>query len=1178
MKKTFVVPENTVKLQALASDPVHSVWVSANAGSGKTHVLSERVMRLLLRGVDPSKILCLTYTRAAAANMSNRVFARLSEWTMLSDEELAPKVQALDGRQPDAGTLRRARRLFAEALETPGGLKIQTIHAFCESVLHQFPLEANIAAHFEMLDPQMEAALFAAARRDMITGAAASDNPELAEAFAFVLERGGEAGLDALLAEILTKRDGLRPFIDAVGVDETPFAALFQEFGFSPGETADTIAATAWPVPGFDPGFFSAFVAAAEQTDAGNVLKCILPSGVPAFRETDPLKRLEGLAAAFLKSEGEAYSPGWLFKKALLARMPDLPERYLEAAEAIRTASDRLALFRMLEASRAALTLADWLIARYERLKTGRGFLDFNDLITRTVNLLARPDAGPWVQYKLDKGIDHILLDEAQDTSPDQWNVVRLIAEEFFVGAGARENVLRTIFAVGDEKQSIYSFQGAAPESFDQSRMAFSQRVKQAERSFEDVELTWSFRSTNDVLTAVDRVFEQPEVRRGVSRSPHPPIHRAVRAGDPGYVEVWPSVGEDKAEEPDDWSKPIDHVHGPAVRVAEHVAATVQRWLAEGDMIEGQNRRLQAGDVMVLVRKRDRFVHALSRELKRRDIPVSGADRLSLPGHIAVKDLIALGRFLLQPEDDLSLAALLRSPVFDLSEDALYALSYGRPAGRSLIQSMRRQAGSDARIGAVVEQLEDWANQAAFRPVFEFYSSVLAGGPDRPGVRRKMIARLGQEAGDILDEFLSFCLAEERTGLPGLEAFLSTLESAGPEIKREMDQTRNEVRIMTVHAAKGLEAPVVFLVDSGSEPFSTQHLPRLMAFKPEHGHWRGKGYLWRAGSDVANSFSRGAEAVAKDLADDEYRRLLYVGMTRAEDRLIVCGYHGKRDPKPTTWHSVVMRAIAASAETETRPHPAKPDVTVHRFRVTEQRIVAAQEADEPQARDAAPVVIPAELLQAPPPYEELPRPLSPSGASVLIEETAQPTVSGKSPVLDGSAPGFAIARGSALHKMLQVLPTMPLEAREDAAGRYLARVGADWPEVEREAASASVLGVLDDDAFAPIFAPGSRAEVAVMGMIDVRGKPRTVSGKIDRLAVTDDEVLIVDYKTNRPPPAALTEVPQAYIVQLALYRALLQPLYPGKPISAALLFTEAPRLIRVPAQELDAALARVTDA
>ncbi len=1173
MKKAYPIPSETAASQARASDPKNSAWVSANAGSGKTHVLAQRVIRLLLDGTDPSKILCLTYTRAAAANMSNRVFSTLSEWTALGDAELAGKITALDDRRPDRDTMRRARRLFAEALETPGGLKIQTIHAFCESVLHQFPLEANIPAHFELLDPQMEASLFAAARRDMISGTSAGE-AGLAEAFATVLERGGEHGLDALLAEIVRKRDGLRGFIDAVRRDGNGFQALFDEFHFRPGQSADDIAASVWPLPGFPPDFFAVFISTAETTDARTVLNNIMPYARSAFAEADPIRRLQMLAKAFLKADGDPYDPAKAFKKALLDRLPDLPERYLEAVKAIVEVSDRLALFRMLEGTVAALTIADWLIVRYERLKRGRGFLDFNDLITRTVNLLARPDAGPWVQYKLDQGIDHILLDEAQDTSPDQWEVVKRLSEEFFAGHGQRGSANRTMFAVGDEKQSIYSFQGAAPDSFADSRLLFSGRVHAAQASFADLKLTWSFRSTDDVLAAVDRVFADPGVRRGISHDPDPLDHKAIRNDAPGYVEVWPSLGTDAVEEPDDWTLPVNHASAPAVRVAEHVATTIQAWLRNREIIEGKGRRLKAGDILVLVRKRDRFVHALSRALKDRDIPVAGADRLSLPGHIAVKDLIALGHFLIQPEDDLSLAAVLRSPVFDVSEEMLFALGAGRPAGISLVTSLRHHAGDSEVLANVVARLDGWSNEAAFRPVFEFYAGLLA----RDGLRKKMIARLGPEAGDILDEFLSFCLAEERTGLPGLEAFLATLENTGPEIKREMDQTRDEVRVMTVHAAKGLESPVVFLVDGGSAPFSDQHLPRLMPFDGSGRSFDGKGYLWRSASDVANGFSRAASARARELADDEYRRLLYVGMTRAEDRLIVCGYHGKRAPSTGTWHSIVSRALTAAPESTERRHPAS-DEPVHRFVITKLPPVALAAADEARLPQPLLPFLPANLFRPLPPYEELPRPLSPSGASALIDEGKEAVVDTRSPVLDSEAePGFAVMRGLALHKLLQMLPGFVEEEREGAARQYLGRAGADWPEAERDKALASVMAILGDARFAGLFSPTSRAEVAVMGSLEVKGRLRSISGKIDRLAVTPERVSIVDYKTNRPAPASLAQVPAAYILQLALYRALLKPLYPGREVMAALLFTEAPRLIELPAKAMDDALARLTGA
>ena len=492
----------------------------------------------------------------------------------------------------------------------------------------------------------------------------------------------------------------------------------------------------------------------------------------------------------------------------------------------------------------------------------------------------------------------------------------------------------RTIFAVGDEKQSIYSFQGASPESFAESGREFAKAVKAAKRPFERVDLKLSFRSTNDVLHAVDRIFAHPEAKRGLTRDRDPILHEAIRAGAPGYVELWPSIGATAVTEPEDWRLPVDHTAAPAVLAAEHVAGTIKRWLDAGDIIEGTGKRIAPGDIMVLVRKRDRFVHALSRSLKNREIAVAGADRLRLPDHIAIKDLIALGRHLVQPEDDLSLAAVLKSPIFGVDEDTLYDLAATRGERQSLAASLRQHAAGDNRLGEIVATLGRWSTEAAFKPVFEFYAGVLG----KDGLRKRLITRLGHEAGEILDEFLAFCLVEERTGMPGLESFLVTLETAGPEIKREMDQKRDEVRIMTVHASKGLEAPVVFLVDSGSAAVIDQHMPRLTPFRPRGGLSHVQGFLWRAAADVRNSYSDGLLADLRNRADDEYRRLLYVGMTRAEDRLIVCGYHGVRPPAPRTWHAIVKRALADAAESEERPHPAAADRTVHRFRVTKERL------------------------------------------------------------------------------------------------------------------------------------------------------------------------------------------------------------------------------------------------
>ncbi len=1171
MRPPRLVPPETIRLQARAADPRHSAWVSANAGSGKTHVLSQRVVRLLLEGTEPSKILCLTYTRAAAANMANRVFRDLASWSLMEDAALRDQIAKLTGSEPTDGRLALARRLFASALETPGGLKIQTIHAFCEAVLQQFPLEANIAGHFEMLDSEMEAALVGEARRDMISGAAGGENEELAAAFAEVLARGGEFGLDELLSDVVNKRDGLRAFIEEVAGETPPYATLFEEFGFAPDETADGIAAAAWPPAGFDAGFVAALTRHAGETAAGRVLDNVLPWLAAAFRETSPTRRLDLAAKGLLTGKGEPYAPG-LFKKALVARLPDLPDRYAQAAAALIAARDRLALFEMLSSTRSALTVADWLIGRYERLKSARGFLDFNDLINRTVRLLSRDEASAWVQYKLDRGIDHVLIDEAQDTSPRQWEVVKKLAAEFFTGQSARDNVRRTIFAVGDEKQSIYSFQGAEPAAFSESRHEFKKRIADIGGQFEEVRLTQSFRSTRDVLSAVDLVFAAEAHRQGLTRDPEPILHEGIREHDPGYVELWSSLGPVTVPEPDDWTEAIDHASAPAARLAETIAATVAGWIRQGDLLEGQGRPVRPGDIMVLVRKRDSFVHALSRSLKNRGVAVAGADRLLLTDHIAIKDLLAIGRFALQAHDDLSLAALLRSPIFGLSDEELFPIAHGRGSA-SLFSALQARAQVHPALREIVETLEEWRDQAGFRPAFEFYAGILAGTPRREGARRKLIARLGPEAGDIIDEFMSFCLTLEHTGGDGLESLIATLDTAAPEIKREMDQRRDELRILTVHAAKGLEAPVVFLVDSGGRPFVDQHLPRLLPFRSKTQAWQGDGFLWRASAEVANSASRAVATEIARKAEEEYRRLLYVGMTRAEDRLIVCGYHGVTGKPANSWHSMVEAGLAA-AETRPLDQPAECQ-PVRRYRVSDALPVEPSDA---AATTAGPLPDLPEVLSQPVPHiAPPPRPLRPSGASLAIEVAPDSLAGRRSPVLDPEATdSLSRAWGTALHRLLQVLPDLPQEAREAAAMRYLMNFGAGWSEADHGRAWQAVEAILSDARFGALFAEGSRAEVSVMGTLELEGRARSVSGMIDRLAVSPHEVLIVDYKTSRGVPTDMSQVPPEHVAQLALYRALLQPIYPGRRVAAALLYTAAPVLLPVPGEAMEDALARLT--
>lgn len=1134
--------------QSLASDPDRSAWVSANAGSGKTHVLTQRVMRLLLSGARPSAILCLTYTKAAASEMSNRVFQRLSEWATIGDDDLAARLKAMEGREPDMLRLAEARRLFARALETPGGLKIQTIHAFCEALLHQFPLEANVAGHFAVLDDRSSAVLLADARRSLLTATTMEEDEDLAESFAHVLELADDTGLEALLEAIIAVRNPIRRFLkDAVqrgGIE----AVLRQAFNIPDAETAASVLASVWPLPQLSGSKLEDYYAAARAIGGKKATEAAAELDA-ASRESDPSRRYAALKSVFLTSKEEPKAISGLLTTKMIAAHPMLEAAVLAAQSHVAGLSDRLKIHAMLEASLSALTLAERLEQDYEDLKRRRCYLDFEDLIVRTADLLTRSDAGPWVHYKLDQGIDHILVDEAQDTSPEQWRIIRALSDDFFSGSSARPGT-RTLFAVGDEKQSIYSFQGARPERFSEERRAVGRKASQ-NGDFSSIRLPLSFRSTDAVLSAVDQVFSLTDNARGLSASGEAVAHKSSRIGHPGSVELWDVIAADPSPPDEDWTAPFDSTpeSAPAAVLARRIAHRIGEMIGKATIIEKNERRtVEAGDILVLVRKRDAFVNALNRALKRQGgIPVAGADRLRLTSHIAIQDLLALGRSLSQEGDDLSLAAVLKSPLFNLDDQDIFDLAALRPEGMTLWHHLAQKAGDEPRFAAPFADLKSLAQLARNAPVHDFYARVL--GPF--GGRKRFLARLGTEVSDILDEFLSFALEHETTGLPGLSSFLATLEVESPEVKREQDKARGEVRIMTVHAAKGLEAPVVFLVDGGSQPFNGAHLPKLRFLDSPVGSVP----AWIPVKALENSFVSADVATLRGAVEEEYRRLLYVGMTRAADHLILCGYRGTREIDGT-WNSLVRSAFPSGTDGVEEATFQGPDGEWRGVRwsdgASSHRFVPATETRSQPETDTLP-----DALSTPLPEEPyLPKPLSPSEAGVIVMEdegdalVTSPLFGAKSP------PNRAAQRGKLTHRLLQVLPDMPEGDRAAAARRYLERAARSWSAAERETLFRAVFSVLEAPELAGLFGNGSRAEVAVMGTLRLGKRTHAISGRLDRLAVLPDRVIIADFKTNRQPPRDVGSVPLAHRAQLAIYGEILQSLYPRKRIECVLIYTE----------------------
>ncbi|MCE4223227.1 double-strand break repair helicase AddA [Methylobacterium sp. C25] len=1144
MSGRFVVDPLTQEAQRRAADPRVSAWVSANAGAGKTKVLTDRVLRLLLDGSPPGRILCLTFTKAAAANMSIRVFQRLGRWVTLDEKALSDELFDLSGRKASRGELSRARRLFARAVETPGGLKIETLHALCERLLHMFPFEANVPARFQVLDEDQTREAFAAQTDRVLADAILGRRPDLRMAFDVV---GPEASGDALRDALRTAIRSRAFFADQGHALKEGLAGLGKALGLADGESADAIE---------------------EQILTGGPLGDeALVAGLRTGKVTDE-RLADGLvAAARANSRQEALDA----YRAIFFTDEDKPRKGLGTKGVPEQVRQRLAdeqtrlipLFDTLRAANAhARTSALFLLAseihRRVELEKGRlGALDFDDLIHKTLDLLRRVEVS-WVLYKLDRGIDHVLVDEAQDTNPAQWEILRRITEEFASGEGARET-LRTRFAVGDPKQSIYSFQGAEPREFEETRRDWRKASGNAGLDFEDVELRLSFRSTAGVLRAVDAVFALPEHFQGLSFADTAvgTVHGSARGPAPGAVELWPIA--EPAEEPDAdaWTAPVDapEPNAPPILVARRVARAVRDWTTTGDAC---GRVWRPGDVLILVRKRSAAFEEVIRALKAFNVPVAGQDRLEVAGHIAVLDLVAIGRAGLLPADDLTLATALKTPLVGLTDDELVRIASQRPAEETLEDALLRHAAAgDEAAQRGHAKLGAWIALAAEQGPFGFYAALL--GP--LGGRKALVGRLGGEAGDAIDVFLAAAQAfEGGSDAPSLGAFLARYVArpgrgeSSHTVKRDMESGRNEVRVMTVHGAKGLEAPVVVLID-GCEPLGRNDpalLPLATTAVPP---------VWIAGRIQDCAATTEARATLHARAREEHNRLLYVAMTRAADHLVVAPYRGATLETPASWCEMVRigleRGLGPGEPMETGYGP----VTLWR-----DGLAGIAPSDEANATVEANAAVPG-WLRRPAEAESQPAPpVSPSGALAAADGRRDP---GRR-----EAAAEARRRGKLIHSLMEHLPRLAPEKRAEAAARFVTARAPSMPSPKRGALVAACLQLLDEPDLAPLFASDARAEVTLAGSVVFGDQERRVFGRVDRLALDGDRVLVCDFKTGRPP-AENAPLPATEAAQIALYAALLERIYPGREVVPMLVWTSGPVLRRLDHSEIVAALATV---
>ncbi len=1125
-------------LQRRASDPDCNVWVNASAGTGKTKVLTDRILRLLLpkadgrAGCEAHKILCVTFTKAGASEMLLRLQKTLGRWAMIDPQTLAQELTQLLGQSPSAEQMGAAGKLFGQIVDLTGGFKIMTIHAFCQSLLARFPLEANVSTHLQAMDETEAARLQAQAIESVFVLTQREGNTEFAQIIRQIAGVLSKDDFDALMGEMINERDKMSALLKEHFGVEGFYHHLCTHYGFAPEMRALDILKAGCEDQAFDVDAMRQLYHAFEKL-GGKTEQKKLPV-LADFLAADVENRVaqfDAYAQLFLRKDYTILAK--LANKAIMEKEPALYEALVQEADRVYALRQRYLQLQLCGWTRDILYLGQMVCERYEALKQSTGKLDYHDMILKAMRLLE--DSSRWVLYKLDQGIDHVMVDEAQDTNPEQWRIVRALCDDF-LDQPYDPGHDRSLFVVGDEKQSIYRFQRASPEQFLQTHQFLKQKAEAQQHPWNDVNLNISFRSTAAVLKVVDQTFAFDAAQKAISQSAVE--HRSFRSGQAGVVELWPELCDEELPDIPLWeplAQPISFESAQS-RLAKNIAERIAGWIGNQEVLESYGRPIKPGDIMILVRRRSSLMAAILRALKEKSIPVAGADRSVLSDHIAVQDLLAFAQFLLLPDDDLNLACLLKSPLFGLSEDMLFELAYGRTG------SLWQRVSEHESMVDVCAYLKSMLKLSRFVRPYELFHRILilpCPAHEKSGLVA-MKNRLGADVQEIFDEFLSEALAFEDRHIADLQLFYEAMMQGGPVIKREMDGEENLVRLMTVHGAKGLQAPIVILPDSFLSKTLGQNSASKNFIWPDQG---GMAYpLFSPKREYHSDIYLQAASQIRRKDYDEYLRLLYVAMTRAEERLYVCGAYAKNKPSDQSWYYAIQAGMEALDAVETL------DDGSLRFYLPQTK--DPDKADVVDFEDQLDIEVPDWYSKPPADEPKSEKIYAPSRLDAAEDERwVQPQALGYNPLL----------RGNIIHKLLELLPVLKTEQYHAMASLYVERYGRGLPQDVRVQIVDEVLAVLSDKNYQGFFDQSGQSEVSISGRMH---DGRLISGQIDRLVVREDSVWILDYKSGMIPPEP-DKIPTAYVAQLQAYADIIGQLYPDKACYGALLWTAGPVLMPV---------------
>lgn len=1104
--------------QKIAASPHASVWVEASAGTGKTKILTDRVLNLLLKGTLPDRILCLTFTKAAAAEMMGRVREKLALWHACSDEMLYQELEELQGTPPTQIQLEHAKQLFHRFMDAANPMRIQTIHGFCQSLLKRFPLEAGLSPYFNVIDEFESKKLL-----DRACQMAFDDFSNYGTFIQYIAPSTFQRLIQSVISQPHQLKNLLKIHENFKKISQA--LAKFLEVEFE--KSSQQLLLEAWGEQIASKAFFTLAIPILYQAvDLDSKLLTKLEKWQNFSGAIDEETFLE-YANIFLTKKDEPRKS--IISAKVKKNYGDIEDIILNEANQLIILKERYKNTRIWETTHELLMFIESVLKEYEVLKNHQNALDYQDLIDYAAALMENRDKAPWVLYKLDGGIDHILVDEAQDTSPDQWKVIVALVQEFYVGEAENET-RRTLFVVGDTKQSIYSFQGADPLEFHNVKRDLSQRAQTHVHPWEEVTLNTSFRSTKAVLEAVDLVFQMESVRSGVSTADFQ--HLPHRENEGGVVEVWPLIQspESDVEESLGVYEPSTQEH-----LADAIARTIQGWLTNREILESKGRPIKPQDIMILLRKRDSLAGYIIRALKFYDIPVAGLDRMVLKNQLVVQDLIALGEFLLLPEDDLTLATVLKGPLIGLDEDCLFSLCHGR-GSNSLWQELKHKKDQTPVFGHAHQFLKGLLAKVDYLTPYGLYMQVLS---ELNGMQ-KLVESLGADAIDPIQEFLNLALKYEDKNPPSLQGFLAYVQTSSLEIKRNLDDGDiDQVRLMTVHGAKGLQSPIVFLPDTTSIPGSRRTL-----------FWGNDLMMWCPSSDLKTTKLTEIQNDSQSLEMQEYRRLMYVALTRAEDRLYILGAEPKRGRPEESWYNLIHQALSSVAVSF---HMEVGDLKGMGLRLKSAQLkevfYQGDGGQKLRKNQPMPTWISMPLLP-----ENLPRFFSPSRFEDYSKEDVALNTKEISSINSRE-------RGILIHKLLEKLPNLP---QEQWMKKSLEFLESNTPVLDPDSHHTIIdqaIKIITHPDLIPYFQPSSVAEVPLIGIVD----GQYFKGQVDRLAIdhVNKTIYILDYKTGDMVPNTVNEVPNTYVKQMQIYGELASKIYPKYKIYKSLFWTKKLKLIHL---------------